>query len=107
MQRRSSGHDLRLHSLQVRSQSVGDILHVLHAQVDQLSIPLRSLELDSQLRHSILIVVLHPSVLILFLEDDLVLLADLSLCEESDVEDHSVIDTFINIGIPMLSGRML
>lgn len=104
MQRRSPWHDLRLHSLQVRSQPVGDILHVLHAQIDQLSVPFRPLEMNGQLWHSILIEVFH---LLLILEDDLVLLSNLCLCEESDVEDHSMVDTFVNIEIPMLSGRML
>lgn len=96
MQRRSSGHDLRLNTLQVRPQPVGDILHVLHAQIDQLSILLRPLKLDSQLRHSILIIILHLPLLILFLEDDLVLLSHLSLREESDIKDHAMVDTFID-----------
>lgn len=96
MQRGSSGHDLRLNSLQVGSQSVGDILHVFHAFIDQLSILFRPLELDSQLRHSILVIVLHITVFVLLLEEDLVLLSNLCLSEEPYVKDHSVIDTFIN-----------
>lgn len=96
MKRRSSGHDLRLNSLQVRAQSVGNILHALHTQINEFSIFFRSLELNSQLWHSILVVVLDRSVLILLLEDDLILFSDLCLREESDIKNHSVVDAYIN-----------
>lgn len=63
--------------------------------------------MDGQLRHPIEIVILYLAILILLLEDDPIFLSYLSLCEESDVKDQPMIDSFINIVLPMLSGRML